>query len=222
MNVAIGKNSVSGKALVDVIEKIEALRAQKKQLGDDERVLMAGAKAAGFVPKFVNLAIKARAAKPHDFQDYEQTRDLYLNAIGMAETPPLFRQLEVLSTSSLAVDALVAKFQELVPRGGEFTFTPDASAQPIRIWRDTEGVAYHEIVAKQKPLQVDTKQTPRRVPEPVPNCTEDEAQELGTKAWAQNQPITTNPFPFGDKRRQFWDRGWRHASGGDGMGPQED
>jgi hypothetical protein len=42
---------------------------------------------------------------------------------------------------------------------------------------------------------------------------------LGGEAFAANQPIIVNPFPFGDGRRAKWDLGWRKASGTDGMGP---
>lgn len=220
MNAAIGKNSVAGKELISVIEKIEALRAQKKQLSDDEKVVMAGAKAAGFIPQYVNLVIKARAEKPHDFQDYEQTRDLYLHAVGLAEPPPLFRQLEALAGDALAADAVIASLEAIVPRGGELTFQLDASAPPIRIWRDADGAHHGVVPATAKPRGGVAAPAPRSAA-PVPDCNAAEAEAMGAKAFADNQPITTNPFPFGDKRRPRWDKGWRTAAGNDGMGPPE-
>lgn len=219
----IGKNSISGKALVETIEKIEAIRVQKAILSDDEKVIVASAKAAGYIPQFINLVIKARAAKPHDFQDYEQTRDLYLHAAGLAETPPLFRQLEAMQGEQLAHDALIDHFKTLVPRNGSFIFQT-GNGDPVRIWRDTEGNAHHETVKKEAPRPQSGQ---ARVLAPastqiVPNCSEAEALVLGETAYRANQPITTNPFPFGDKRRAKWDKGWRSASGGDGMGPDDE
>lgn len=219
----IGKNSVSGRELVDVIEKIEVLREKKQQISDDEKVLMAGAKAAGFIPSFINLAIKARAAKPHDFQDYEQTRDLYLHAIGMAETPPLFRQLEAIGTDALALEALIEKFSAFVPRGGEFTLQLEPKAAPVRIWRDADGTVHHETVTKapRDARPSSSRSSTRETPEP-PAGTPDQAEQMGFEAFGANTPITLNPFPFGDPRRPRWDKGWRRGSGNDGMGPGDD
>jgi hypothetical protein len=58
-------------------------------------------------------------------------------------------------------------------------------------------------------------------PEP-PAVDADGAEVLGRDAFGSNQPIITNPFPFGDPRRPRWDAGWRKASGTDGMGPDDE
>jgi SpoVK/Ycf46/Vps4 family AAA+-type ATPase len=48
--------------------------------------------------------------------------------------------------------------------------------------------------------------------------SEAEAEALGERAALQGEPVTTNPFTFGDPRRARFDAGWRRGSGGDGMG----
>ena len=53
----------------------------------------------------------------------------------------------------------------------------------------------------------------------VPDCTLDEARQMGRQARKDDEPVIANPFPWDDKRRRLWDEGWRNEDGGDGMGP---
>ena len=62
---------------------------------------------------------------------------------------------------------------------------------------------------------------PPRPQREVPDVDAAGARELGAKAYRENQPITSNPYPWDDKRRAEWDAGWREASGTDGMGPAD-
>lgn len=219
----IGKNSVSGKRLMEIVEQIEPLRATKKSLGEQETAILAAAKQEGFLPSGIKLVVKARATKPHDFQDGEQLRDLYLHAAGLAtDTSPLFRHFEALRGDELAREALIEALKQVVPRNGDFTYQ-GGNEERVRIWRDAEGNAHSEVMAKEAPAAKANGGVPRAPSAPVPECSEAEAYVLGETAYRANTPITANPFPFGDKRRPHWDKGWRAGSGGgDGMGPGDD
>jgi uncharacterized protein (UPF0335 family) len=224
MTMSLGKNSVSGKAMMKVIEQVEVIRAQKDALGEDEKAIFAAAKAAGFKPDYVKLVIKARAAKPHDWQDHEATRDMYLHAAGLADELPLFRQMESVQADNLGSEALLELYKSLCPRGGQIIFK-DSSDKTWRVSRDKDGKATASVVDKSEAApehNPDAVTIVRPPAKEVPDCTLAQSEELGAQAWKDNQPITTNPFPAGDKRRGKWDKGWRGASGSDGMGPDDE
>lgn len=113
--------------------------------------------------------------------------------------------------------------KQLVPSEGEIIVK--IGAQPVRLWRDEAGAAQAEDYvekpkgASRKPPSSSLPERPKRE---VPDVDDAGAHELGAKAYRENQPITSNPFPWDDKRRQKFDAGWREASGSDGMGPEED
>jgi DNA polymerase III delta prime subunit len=58
-----------------------------------------------------------------------------------------------------------------------------------------------------------------KVEDPLAEITAEDAEVMGVAAFAEGKAITDNPFGFGDDKRPRWDKGWRTASGGDGMGP---
>ncbi len=93
--------------------------------------------------------------------------------------------------------------------------------QPVRLYRDAEGVAHAEdYVEKATGSAPSRPASAGRSARDVPAVDEMGAYDLGKKAFHENQPITSNPFPWDDKRRSRFDAGWRDASGSDGMGPE--
>ncbi len=217
----VGRNTVSGRQLLDFIERIERIREQKKQLAEDEKLVFAELKASGFNAPTTRNVLRRRAAKPADVEEAEQMLDMYLHAIGMANDAPLFRAVGMMSVDLSARDQVIEAFKQLVPNEGEIIVK--IGKQPVRLWRDENGVAQAEdVVERPKPASRKQSAMPERPKRDVPDVDAAGARELGAKAYRENQPITSNPFPWDDKRRQEFDAGWRAASGTDGMGPEEE
>ena len=139
----------------------------------------------------------------------------------MAAPPPLFRMLESMASDSLGKNEIIERMKELVPTGATIVVEMDGPA--VRLFRDKDGKAHAEEVKAPKATGASSAAAgvslPERPAAEVPNCTPAEAEALGVKAYHEDHPITSNPFPFGDKRQPRWDKGWRSASGSDGMGP---
>lgn len=219
--MTIGTNSESAARLAGFVERIERVRADKKQLGLDEAQIVAEAKAEGYVGAAIKAVIKIRAMKPHERQESEAILDTYLHAMGMANEPPLFRQIGLIGADITSRDAVVEAMKHLVPVDGSIT-VETKDGKPVRLTRDKDGVVTaKEVVEKpmapKPPRHEAAERRPER-PEP-PAVDGDGAEALGAQAFKDDTPIIANPFPFGDARRGRWDTGWRKASGGDGMGP---
>lgn len=217
----VGRNTVSGRQLMEFIERIERIREAKKQLAEDEKLVFAELKAASFDAPTVRTVLKRRQAKPADIEEAQQLLDMYLHAAGMATEAPLFRSVGMMAVDVSARDQVIEAFKQLVPSEGEIIVK--IGAQPVRLWRDADGVAQAEDhVEKPKPAtRPKTPAMPERPQRDIPDVDAAGARELGAKAYRENQPIISNPFPFGDKRRPEFDAGWRAASGTDGMGPED-
>ncbi|RAX42426.1 DUF2312 domain-containing protein [Rhizobium tropici] len=216
---ATGRNTVSGKMLQGFIERLERLAEEKKQITEDEKAVMAEMKAAGFSPKIVRLVIKRRAAKPADLEELEAELDMYLNALGMTTEAPLFRAVGMMNVDLAAREQVIDAFLQLVPMEGEIIVK--VGKQPVRLWRDAKGKAHAEDIEDAPAPVVAPRPTPAaRPPREVPDVDEAGAFELGQAAYHANEPITSNPFAWDDKRRPKFDAGWREASGSDGMGPE--
>jgi len=220
---AIGRNTISGRKLQDFVERIERVREQKKQLSEDEKLIFAELKAEGFTPARVRDVLKRRAAKPADLEEAQAQLDMYPHALGMATETPLFRAVGNMSVDLAARDEVIAAFKLLVPQEGEIIVK--IGAQPVRLWRDKNGEAQAEdVIAAPKPATrpaAAAHAAPQRPAREVPDVDAAGAHELGRAAYLENEPITSNPFPWDDKRRAEFDAGWREASGTDGMGPGE-
>lgn len=218
---AIGRNTISGRNLMAIIERIERIRDQKKQLAEDEKLVFAEAGATGFDNKTIRNVLRRRAAKPADVEEAESMLDLYLHAIGMATETPLFRSVGNMSVDLAARDEVIEAFKLLVPTEGEIIVK--IGKQPVRLYRDADGVAQAEdMIDRPKASSKPVSAVPERTRRDVPDVDAAGAHSLGEVAYRENQPITSNPFPWDDKRRGEFDAGWRKASGTDGMGPEEE
>lgn len=217
-----GRNTIAGEMLRGYVERIENIRSQKKQLSDDENVVMAEAKAQGFVPAAIRFVLKKRVMRPSDRSESEAMEDMYLHAMGMAADNPLFRMVGLMSVDITARESVIEAMKQFVPVGGSITI--EAGDAPVRLTRDKDGtIAITEVI--EKPVQQDLPPGAKKAspPKPAPpDVSADEAERMGCRAYKDDVPIVENPFPYGDTRRKCWDRGWRAESGGDGMGPGED
>lgn len=218
-------NTVSGEALRAYIERIERVREDKKALADDEKVIFAEAKSSGFDPKYMRAILKLRTVPPSERQENEAMIEMYAAAMGMASDTPLFRHIQGMSRDSMAKEAVVNALKMLAPEDGEITIRVGQGGR-VRIWRDRDGV-HAEDVIDPPPSSVDPE-TGHATGRPrgdknrksdVPDCTTEEAAQMGRQARRDDHPVIANSFPWDDKRRRHWDEGWRNEDGGDGMGP---
>ncbi|MCK7615204.1 DUF2312 domain-containing protein [Roseibium sediminicola] len=221
MATSPGRNTVSASQLQGYIDRIERLRAEKKQIGEDEKAVFAELKAAGFTPARVRDVLKIRDAKPGDYDEAKAELDMYLHALGMERESPLFQAVGLMDVDITARDQVIEAFKLLVPKKGEIIVK--IGKTPVRLWRDSDGEAhaedYREPKAAAQSSAVQQAAQPRKE---VPDVDDAGAEVLGAEAYKANEPITSNPFPWDDKRRQAFDKGWRDASGTDGMGPGGD
>lgn len=81
-------NSETAKRLLSIIERIEALEAEKKNLAEDVKDIYKEAKSAGFNAPTIRLIIKRRAEDEAKREEREALLEIYLNALGqLADTP---------------------------------------------------------------------------------------------------------------------------------------
>lgn len=214
-------NMVDGSKLSAFIERIERLQSEKKDLSDDEKVVFAEAKAAGYTPRYIRALIKLRKKSPSERDEDDAMMDLYLASVGMARETPLFRHVSGLGVDVAAREKVIEALKLLAPEDGEITVKA-GSGPRVRLWRDKQGVHVEEVknVPPPPPPTESTQGAARRPGKDAPNCTEDEAFDLGKIARRNDEPVISNPFPWNDQRRRRWDEGWREEDGGDGMGPK--
>jgi len=92
MSDKIGHNSSvnadTAKRLLSIIERIEALEAERKNLGEDIKDIYKEAKSAGFDAPTIRLIIKRRAEDEAKREEREALLETYMAALGqLADTP---------------------------------------------------------------------------------------------------------------------------------------
>lgn len=222
MSMSIGKNTVSGKRLLEIIEQSEVYDAEKKDISDLNSALMAAAKAEGFNTKAIGALKKRRKMKPHDRQESDEIFHAYSHAIGMDEEPPLFRAISEMARDALTRESLLISMKELAPPEGDIILR--MGGEPVRVFRDKDGTAHVEPYVektKREPGTPKSPTSPSRAARDVPDVSEAGAYAYGQQMFRDNRPIIENPFPFGDSRRAKCDEGFRKESGSDGMGPDD-
>ncbi|HEX3809584.1 MAG TPA: DUF2312 domain-containing protein [Rhizomicrobium sp.] len=221
MTGVVGKNTPSGDRLRGFVDRVEYVNEQIKALQEDRKLILQEAKGEGFSLPGIRYVVKARQQKPHDRQEAEAIRDLYMHSMGMDNEPPLFRQIGAMVRDAAAREDVIATLGAVVPANGEIIIK--IGGTPVRLYRNSQG----ELVTEDY-IEPDTRQAGKRstVPQPpkkdIPAVDADGAEELGRNAAKNNVAVIDNPFPFGDARRSRWDLGWRKENGGDGMGPGDE
>ncbi len=213
------RNSVASEELLGFIERVEAIRAEKKDLAEDEKLVMAEARARGYDTRTIAYVIKIRSRKPSEVEEAQALADLYLNAIGMQKELPLFRTVDLMSVDVSAKEEVIEALKKFVPSHGAITV--EAGGKPIKLSRDETGDILVVEVEKKREGGGNPSAKAKPARAPVPDCTPEEAEQIGRTAARTDIPIIQNPFPFGDPRRARWDVGWRKESGNDGMGPDD-
>lgn len=131
-------NGIQSGRLMHYVERLERLAAEKGEIADQEKVVMAEAKAEGFTPKYVRAVIKLRKLSRDEIEDDEAMTSVYKSAAGLDDEAPLFRRVGGLGVDAAARDEVIEALKLLAPPKGEFRlYVP--GAQEIRIYRDRKG-----------------------------------------------------------------------------------
>lgn len=223
VTMSVGKNTASGERLRSFVERIEERKAVQKQAGQDIAAIKAEAKAEGFDPSGIAYLVKVRAMKPHDRQEAEALRDMYLHAMGMASEPPLFRAAGIAAVDTAAREQVIDRMKPFVPAAGLGDIVVNWGGQSIRLTRNAAGeVVETEVVERPVAPKGKLGAAPAGPAKAdIPAVDEAGAYDLGRRYGADNRPVIDNPFPYGDPRRRRFDEGWRDETGNDGMGPDD-
>jgi uncharacterized protein (UPF0335 family) len=76
-------NSVAGQELRQFIERYERLDAEKKDIADGQKEVMAEAKGRGYDTKVLRKIISIRKMDANDLAEEEAVLDMYKAALGM-------------------------------------------------------------------------------------------------------------------------------------------
>ncbi|MBB3994721.1 uncharacterized protein (UPF0335 family) [Sulfitobacter undariae] len=75
---------VTANELRQFIERIERLDAEKKDLAEQQKEVMAEAKSRGYDTKVIRKVIALRKREPDDIAEEEAVLDMYKEALGMS------------------------------------------------------------------------------------------------------------------------------------------
>lgn len=224
MSETPGQNTIAGEQLKTFVERLENLQSQKDAIGEDMKVVMQEAKATGFNANAIRHVLRVRKMKPHDWQEEQSVFQVYRHAMGLDADTPAFRALENMDVDVTVGEKVIEALKRFVPQKGELIINVGRTKK--RLYRDHEGnpqvADWHEDAAAQAKRPQAGAPAPGPKRDDIPEVDEDEAEEMGKRAAKRNEPIISNPFPYGDTRRARFDKGWCAAAGSDGMGPQEE
>jgi uncharacterized protein (UPF0335 family) len=75
--------TIAGERLKQLVEKIERIEDEKREVAEQAKEVYAEAKAEGFDVKILRQLIRLRRLKPHDRSEQEELLELYKAAVGM-------------------------------------------------------------------------------------------------------------------------------------------
>ena len=76
--------AVAGDELRQFVERFEQLEAEKADIGEQQKELMAEAKGRGYDTKVLRKIVALRKRKPDDIAEEESILEMYKAALGMA------------------------------------------------------------------------------------------------------------------------------------------
>ena len=83
MNDTISTSTVAGDQLKSIIERVERLEEEKKEVAEQIKEVYAEAKSNGFDAKTIRKVVSLRRKNTEERQEEEALLDLYLAALGM-------------------------------------------------------------------------------------------------------------------------------------------
>lgn len=76
---------VTAQQLKSIIERVEKLEEERRELGSDIREIYAEAKGNGYEPKVIRMIVRLRRMNSADRAEQEALLDTYKSALGMAD-----------------------------------------------------------------------------------------------------------------------------------------
>ena len=83
MNETVSTTTVAAGQLKSIIERVERLEEEKKEVADQIKEVYAEAKANGFDAKTIRKVVSLRKMRTEEREEEEALLDLYLSALGM-------------------------------------------------------------------------------------------------------------------------------------------
>jgi len=83
MNDAISTTTVAASQLTSIVERVERLEEEKKEVAEQIKEIYAEAKANGFDARTIRKVVGLRKKPAEERQEEEALLDLYLSALGM-------------------------------------------------------------------------------------------------------------------------------------------
>lgn len=77
-------SGIAADRLKQIIDKVERLEEEKREVAEQIKEVMGEAKSEGFDVKTLRQVLKLRRLKPHDRSEQEELLELYKQALGMA------------------------------------------------------------------------------------------------------------------------------------------
>jgi len=84
MNTPTDSYNVTADELRQFVERYEQLEAEKKDVADQQKELMAEAKGRGYDTRVLRKVVALRKRTPDDIAEEETILELYKSALGMA------------------------------------------------------------------------------------------------------------------------------------------
>lgn len=75
---------VTAGQLKSIIERVERLEEERRELGADVREIYAEAKGNGYDPKIIRMIVRLRKMNAADRAEQDALLDTYMSALGMA------------------------------------------------------------------------------------------------------------------------------------------
>ena len=82
-----GHNSVAAEELLQIVERFETLDAEKREIADQQKEVMAEAKGRGYDTKIIRKVLALRKREPDDVAEEEAIFDMYCEALGIVRMP---------------------------------------------------------------------------------------------------------------------------------------
>ncbi|MEO1187486.1 MAG: GapR family DNA-binding domain-containing protein [Pseudomonadota bacterium] len=229
----------SGEYIETLFGKLDKIDGERMLLSEKSKALWAEAKAKGLDTSILKSVRKLRELPDSERAERDLLLDTYRKKIGMkADSAPLFDAVGLVTVDTAVREEVIKAFTGMVPDNGQIIVDMDAKA--VRLYRDAKGEVQAEdfdwpiggstdepdvkpgLPTRPDRPEPESPSPPAELPEELQALDAGGAFALGQSDHADGKQIKDNPFPGHDPRRASWDRGWRAADGGDGMGPSGD
>jgi uncharacterized protein (UPF0335 family) len=75
--------AITADELRQFVERYEALAAEKQDIADQQKEVMAEAKSRGYAPKYIRAIVQLRKRRPEEVAEEEAEMEVYRRALGL-------------------------------------------------------------------------------------------------------------------------------------------